>query len=341
VRDELLGYYERELTYLRQMGGDFAERYPKIASRQLGPTVAKIRTWADDRIVRLVGGARSSQADDEFPEITQALLNVVPALRGRCLRARLRNSTRPARGKRRRRCRCARGAARSSRAACRASSPVTIRTLAAKWPAQWSTPDRVDPPIKAPNRVAALRLLLRCFPGTSFAELGPKRLRFYLAADSAIAYTLYELLANNCQDILLRDPRPKFRGRPIPLPLHSLRPVGFGPDEARCFSARSLKRIILQEYFRFGKISFSNSRTEALAGGFTDSAEACCCSTSSSASRQESLEAAVNANTFRLGARPRQTSTTSWPSRFCLRSQLRISRDCRHPYHTRAEVFHR
>ena len=31
--DELLAYYERELTYLRQMGAEFAERYPKIASR--------------------------------------------------------------------------------------------------------------------------------------------------------------------------------------------------------------------------------------------------------------------------------------------------------------------
>ena len=38
VRDELLDYYERELTFLRQMGAEFAEKYPKIASRlQLEP----------------------------------------------------------------------------------------------------------------------------------------------------------------------------------------------------------------------------------------------------------------------------------------------------------------
>ena len=35
MRDELLTYYERELTYLRQMGADFAEKYPKVASRLL------------------------------------------------------------------------------------------------------------------------------------------------------------------------------------------------------------------------------------------------------------------------------------------------------------------
>ena len=35
VRDELLAYYERELTFLRQMGAEFAEKYPKVASRLL------------------------------------------------------------------------------------------------------------------------------------------------------------------------------------------------------------------------------------------------------------------------------------------------------------------
>ena len=33
MRDELLLYYERELTFLRQMGAEFAAKYPKIASR--------------------------------------------------------------------------------------------------------------------------------------------------------------------------------------------------------------------------------------------------------------------------------------------------------------------
>jgi len=33
VRDDLLLYYERELTFLRDMGAEFAQKYPKIASR--------------------------------------------------------------------------------------------------------------------------------------------------------------------------------------------------------------------------------------------------------------------------------------------------------------------
>ncbi len=35
MRDELLGYYERELIFLRRMGADFARKYPKIAARLL------------------------------------------------------------------------------------------------------------------------------------------------------------------------------------------------------------------------------------------------------------------------------------------------------------------
>ena len=31
--EELLPYYERELTYLRELSGEFAQRYPKIARR--------------------------------------------------------------------------------------------------------------------------------------------------------------------------------------------------------------------------------------------------------------------------------------------------------------------
>jgi type VI secretion system protein ImpG len=33
VRDEFLAYYERELTFFRQMGAEFAKKYPKIAAR--------------------------------------------------------------------------------------------------------------------------------------------------------------------------------------------------------------------------------------------------------------------------------------------------------------------
>ena len=35
MRDDLLTYYERELAFVRQMGAEFSQKYPKIASRLL------------------------------------------------------------------------------------------------------------------------------------------------------------------------------------------------------------------------------------------------------------------------------------------------------------------
>jgi len=35
LRNELRNYYESELTFLRQIGAEFADKYPKIASRLL------------------------------------------------------------------------------------------------------------------------------------------------------------------------------------------------------------------------------------------------------------------------------------------------------------------
>ena len=56
MRDELLTYYERELTYLRQMGADFAEKYPKVASRLL----LEPNRCEDPHVERLIEAAASA-----------------------------------------------------------------------------------------------------------------------------------------------------------------------------------------------------------------------------------------------------------------------------------------
>src|SRR5438105_14981731 len=77
MRDELLGYYERELVFLRQMGAEFADKYPKIASRLL----LQGDKCEDPHVERLIQAAAFLAArvhhkiDDDFPEITEALLN--------------------------------------------------------------------------------------------------------------------------------------------------------------------------------------------------------------------------------------------------------------------------
>src|SRR5450631_1791382 len=79
MRDDLLLYYERELDYLRKSGEEFAEKYPKVASRLvLEPTKCE-----DPHVERLLEAFAFLAArvhlkmDDELPEITEALLTVV------------------------------------------------------------------------------------------------------------------------------------------------------------------------------------------------------------------------------------------------------------------------
>src|SRR3984893_16527553 len=79
MRDELLLYYERELDYLRKSAVQFAEKYPKVASRLvLEPTKCE-----DPHVERMLEAFAFLAArvhlklDDDFPEISEALLTVV------------------------------------------------------------------------------------------------------------------------------------------------------------------------------------------------------------------------------------------------------------------------
>lgn len=77
--EDLLPYYERELAFLRRYSRDFAERYPKIAAR-----LAMSADGCDDpHVERMIESfafltARiSKKLDDEYPEFTEALLEVL------------------------------------------------------------------------------------------------------------------------------------------------------------------------------------------------------------------------------------------------------------------------
>jgi len=76
---QLLPYYERELVFLRNYSRDFAERYPKIAAR----LAMSGDTSEDPHVERLIQsfallGARiNKKLDDDYPEFTEALLEVL------------------------------------------------------------------------------------------------------------------------------------------------------------------------------------------------------------------------------------------------------------------------
>lgn len=77
--DDLLPFYEKELTFLRRHAREFAERYPKVATRLLISGEA----CEDPHVERLLQSfallsARiSKKIEDDFPEITESLLEVL------------------------------------------------------------------------------------------------------------------------------------------------------------------------------------------------------------------------------------------------------------------------
>ncbi|MEY8770389.1 type VI secretion system baseplate subunit TssF [Erwinia sp. ACCC 02193] len=76
---KLLDYYNRELAYLREMGAEFAERYPKVAGR-LGMSGIDV---ADPYVERLMEGFAfltsrvQLKMDAEFPRFSQRMLEMI------------------------------------------------------------------------------------------------------------------------------------------------------------------------------------------------------------------------------------------------------------------------
>ena len=77
--DQLLQYYERELTYIRAMAAEFARTYPKIAGRLLLEP-DRCEDPHTERLIEafaFISGRIHKKIDDDFPEITESLFNIL------------------------------------------------------------------------------------------------------------------------------------------------------------------------------------------------------------------------------------------------------------------------
>ena len=319
MRDELLLYYERELTYLRQMAVQFAEKYPKVAGR----LVLEPDKCEDPHVERLLEAFAFLAArvhmkiDDEFPEITEALLGIVyphfvrpiPSMsivefevdldQGKLTGALTIPKDSPLHS------RSVQGV------------PCIFRTCydTVLWPVsvtacELKTLDRLQPPIRATDAATAIRLELKTAPDIELNKLGMDSLRFFLNGESSLVHTLYELLSCNLVRVVLRDPTPGSRVRPVTLPASCLRPVGFGEHEGMLpYAGRSfLPYRLLQELFAFpDKFMFLDltGLKRAWDQGFTDRAEIVfLLSKFEGEARRERLHSEIDARTFRLSCVP-------------------------------------
>ena len=319
MRDDLLGYYERELAYLRHMGAEFAEKYPKIASRLL----LEPSRCEDPHVERIIESFAFLAArihlklDDEFPEITEALLSILYPhyLRPIPSASIAEFQLDPEQGKLSTGLKIRKESMLYSRPV--NGLPCKFKTCydVTLWPmrvaeAQWVTPDHLKPAVKALDAVAALRVRLDCLPDAGFDKLGINSLRFYLNGESNVSYSLYELLLNNCTQVILRDLSPNSKISPVTLPADSVRAVGFKNDEAllpyphRSFYAYRL----LQEYFFFPeKYLFLDVHglDQLSRAGFKEKVELLfLISRFEGDDRQQMLELGVSPKVLRLGCSP-------------------------------------
>lgn len=263
MRDELLHYYERELTFLRRMGAEFAQKYPKVAGRLLLEP-----TKCDDPHVERVIEAFAFLAarvhlkiDDDFAEVSDSIFNVVyphyvrpvPSMSVVEFQLDLEQGVPPTGFS------IKRGTTLYSRPV--DGVPCKFRTTydTTLWPltvsaVQWVTPDRLRPALRLGDAIAALRIELRCVAGATFSQLALDSLRLYLNGEGNLVHPLYELLCINARNPIVREiVPPGGRAKTLTLDADALKPAGFGPQDGmlpypgRAFEAYRL----LQEYFVF------------------------------------------------------------------------------------------
>ena len=260
----LLRYYNRELQHLREMGGEFAREFPKIAGRLALEAVA----CADPYVERLLEGFAFLAArvhlklDAEFPRFTQSMLDTIyphyltptPSMavvefhpdltegalaegfvieRGTSLRGNL---------------------GRGEQTACeyRTGHDVTLLPIQIT-EAQYYTRELAS--LEVPKHFeakAGIRIRLQCTAGLTWGEIDLKKLSLFLRGGQQTPARLYEQLFGHTMAVIAQSTM-----RPVQwqktLPATSVHRAGFDnreallPHEARSFHGYRL----LHEYFAF------------------------------------------------------------------------------------------
>jgi type VI secretion system protein ImpG len=262
----LLRYYNQELRYLREMGGEFAREFPKIAGR-LGMEGMEV---ADPYVERLIEGCAFLAArvqlkqDAEFPQLAQRLLEIIsPNLSApvpSMLVARIKPTNDPnlING-----FRIARGSAligpetAMSRTRCefRTAQEVMltpIRVVGAEY--FLSAADLALSNLPLPERPrSGVRLKLELPAGLSFSQLKLGTLRFFIGGLPDVALRLHELIVGSCVGILAGAPGRGAEAGRLFLAAGQVRAAGFGDEEAMLpVTLRGLAGTrLMQEYFAF------------------------------------------------------------------------------------------
>lgn len=265
----LLPYYERELAFIRKTAAEFAAQYPDRA-----PALKLTRSGGCDdphveRIIEafaLVAGRIQHRLDEEFPEITKSLLELlyphlirpVPSL------VTIQFAVDPELSKQRTGVLIPRGSPVYSRAInnvqCRFRTaypthlwPIEISAAAFRNSGDFATG------ISDQSTRHAVRIEFQLLGGNKLSNLDLDQLRLHISGESQTAHWLYEVLFNKVRRIVVRplskDGKPE-KGANDPavfLRPDAIRPFGFAREEALLpFAETSFHGYrLLQEYFTY------------------------------------------------------------------------------------------
>jgi type VI secretion system protein ImpG len=259
---ELLPYYERELLFIRKMASEFGQRYPERAA-----ALKLTRNGCDDphveRLIEafaLIAGRIQRKIDDEFPEITQALIDLLYPhfLRPVPSMAIVQFEVDPEQSKISTGHIVPRGAIAYAEpiagVQCRFRTTYPTRL----WPigvagASFGRAANMSAGVDAVDAQYAVRIELQSLGAAKLSALAMRDLRFRIGGDSQAAHWIYELLFNNVKRVLLRYTDKAGKKRSTVLPRHSILDVGFSREEALLpYSETSFQGYrMLQEYFCF------------------------------------------------------------------------------------------
>lgn len=255
---DLLPYYNRELSYLRKLGKEFALAYPDVAPLLRIDAEAGQDPYVERLIeaVAYLNARTRKKLDDDFPELSEALLGVlyphylapIPPMAiaqfeldkaqggmviGHAIPRGAQLETEEVAGE-----------------SCAFRTAADLRLFPLRVADVSLTPlSRTPSSPRLREAVEVLRIKLASFGEAPLSAMKFDTLRFYLAGETLHANGLYELIFNDAVGVAVAtssdDPEP------ILLPKGCLQPVGFARDEALLpTSPRSFEGYrLLTEYF--------------------------------------------------------------------------------------------
>ena len=261
----LLRYYNQELQHLREMGAEFAQQFPKIASRLRMDGIEV----GDPYVERLLEGFAflasriQLKLDAEFPRFTERLLEIVypnylaptPSMLVAQVQPVLGDAALAAGVK------VPRGSEMRSGSIRGTNTEVRFRTGQALelWPLEitgisYFTHAANLPVARVPEwrkYGGGLRIRLRTTAGLDFSRIAMQDLRLYCSANDEVAYRLHELICGHTMGVLVVPP--DAAAAPQVLAGDVVRAVGF--DDEHALLPVTLTGFagyrLLQEYFAF------------------------------------------------------------------------------------------